>query len=479
MFNSSNVGRMLDAISDAVALELASTGWRRRVLGRPFGVEAFTRDLGSGVLATMNIISPWISIGTAWPQTLSVDIGVDFEPALGLTPLLTLPVMPMLVRAPTPDGRHAGEVTVAGGRADQRAEAVRAIVTEYATQAVAFAGGFDAAEILAALRRGVDADGGEWWHQRYLVMLIASGRRDEVHDALATYEQRFASEPAAARGRRFARQVRRRAAESPADIPPVEETLAVLPPPRRLRDVPKPDLRDSWHRSRASRAAAKAVEARADGRSLAELREMLTTEYSKRAVAVSAIGVAISAEYIAAGRTPFGRVERGLNIAAAVTSAVVQLVQVFTRPGSMENPDWLTPPERAAYQVEASDDHAVAVRVDDDVRECLDRALAEGRHLGSLAQVPVWLTTPDSPDDSVRVHLGSRPIGLVAATDAVSFASAFRAAALFDEDLTIEARVYRTVDGVHLVELPAGAVWSIHAIDQPAADDDDDDDIDT
>ena len=435
------------------------------------GVETFTRDLGTGVLATMNLMSPWLSIGTEWPQQLSVDIGVDFEPALDLTPLLTLPVMPMLVRAPTPDGRHHGEVTIDGDRADQRAEAVREIVTVYATEAAAFAGGFDAAEILATLRRGVDTDGGEWWHKRYLAMLLALGRRDEVHDALVTYEQRFAGEPDAARARRFVRQVRRRTTESPARIPSVEDTLAVLPPPRRLRNLPKPGLRDTWQRSRAHHAATKAVEARAGGRPLTELREMLATEYATRAVAVSAIGVAMTAEYIAAGRTPFGRVTRGLDIAAAVTSGIVQMVQVFTRPDSMANPGWLTPPERAAYEVEASDDHLVAVRIDDGVGEYLDRALAEGRRVGSLAQVPVWLTTPDSPDDAVRVHLGARPVGVVTATDAASFASAFRAAALFDEDLTMTARLYRTVDGIHLVELPAGTVWSIDAIDQPDVDD--------
>lgn len=73
--------------------------------------------------------------------------------------------------------------------------------------------------------------------------------------------------------------------------------------------------------------------------------------------------------------------------------------------------------------------------------------------------VPVWLTTPEPPHKAARVHLGARPIGVVAPADVASFASAFRAAALFDEDLTIEARIYRTVDGVHLVELPAGMVW--------------------
>jgi len=310
--------------------------------------------------------------------------------------------------------------------------------------------------------------------------LIALGRRDEVHDALVTYEQRFAGEPDAARARRFARQVRRRTTDLPARIPPLEDTLAVLPPPRRLRDVPKPAFRDAWQRSRAREAATKAVEARAGGRALAELREMLTTEYATRAVAVSTIGIAMTAEYIAAGRSPFGRVERGLQIAAAVTSAVVQAVHVFTRPGSMAYPDWMMPPERAAYQVEASDDHVVVVRIDEGVREYLDRALAEGRpQVGSLARVPVWLTTPDSPVDAVRVHLGTRPIGVVAATDAASFASAFRAAALFDEDLTMEARMYRTADGVHLVELPAGTVWSIDALDQPYVDDDDKENSDT
>lgn len=467
MRNTSDVSQVVDAIADAIAVELASTGWRRRAPGRLFGLETFTRDLGSGVLATINVIPPLISIGTAWPKELLVDIGVDFEPALDLTPLLTLPVMPMLVRAPTTDGRSNGEVRIAGDRADQRAEAVREIVTVYATQAVEFAGRFDAAEILAVLRRDIDGDDGKWWHQRYLTMLVALGRGDEALGALVPYEQRFAVGPGAAGARRFARQIRRRATVSPAAIPPVEETLAVLPPPRRLNDVPKPDLREAWHGARAIRAAMTAVEARAGGRSLAELREMLTAEYAKRAVAVSAISVAVSAEHIAAGRKPFGRVERGLQIASAVASAVVEVARGFTRSGSTADPDWLTPPERAAYQVEASDDHVVAVRVDDGVREYLDRAVAEGRHLGSFVHVPVWLTAPESPHDAVRAHLGARPIGVVAPADAASFASAFRVAALFDEDLTIDARMYRTVDGVHLVEIPAGTVWSIDAVDQP------------
>jgi hypothetical protein len=472
MPNTSIVRRTLDAISDAVALELAPIGWRRRTLGRPLGLDTFTRDVGSGVLATMNLFFPLISLGTAWPSELPIDVGVDFEPALDVAPLLTLPVLPMLVRAPAPDGRRNGEVSVAGGGADQRAQAVREIVTVYATQADAFARGFDATEILAVMRRGIDAGGGEWWHQRHLAMLVALGRHGEVHDALATYEQRFASEPRAARARRFARQVRRRATESPSDIPPVEETLAVLPPPRRMRDLPKRDFRNGWQRSRATRSATKAVEVRADGRSLTELRAMLTREYATRGLPAQSIGVAIAAEYIAAGRSRFGRVERGLHVAAAVTGAVVQLVQVFTQPGSTANPDWLMPPERAAYRVEASDDHVVAVRIDDGLRAYLDRALAEGHHLGSLAQVPVWLTTPDSPVDAVRVHLGARPIGVVAATAAASFASAFRAAALFDEDVTLEARMYRTIDGIHLVELPTGTLWSVDAIDQPDIDDD-------
>jgi hypothetical protein len=95
-----------------------------------------------------------------------------------------------------------------------------------------------------------------------------------------------------------------------------------------------------------------------------------------------------------------------------------------------------------------------------------------------LGHVPVWLTTPDALDGTVRVHLGARPIGIVAATDAASFASAFRAAALFDEDVTTQARTYRTLDGVHLVELPAGTVWSVDPVDQPDIDDDDSEDVD-
>jgi hypothetical protein len=477
MLNTRNVRRVVDAIVDAVAIQLAPSGWRHRALGRPLGVETFTRDVGGGVLATMDLFPPLLSIGTPWPQELGIDIGAGLEPALDLMPLLTLLPRPTLVRDPAV-GRYTAEVTIAGDRADQRAEAVREIVTDHAPRATAFAGNFDAVAILTAVRRTADADGGEWWHQRYLATLVALGRHDEVREALGTYEPRFGGEPDADRIRRFARQVRRRVTEPPTTVPPVEETLAVLPPPRRLRDVPKPDFRGAWQRDRAGRAATKAVEARADGRSLAELRDMLAAEYATRGIPISPIGVAVLAEHIAAVRRPFGRIEVGLRMAATVTTAVVQLTQVFSRQGSMREPDWLTPPDRAAYVIEASDDQVVAVRIDDDVDEYLDRALAEGRHVDSLGHVPVWLTTPDALDGTVRVHLGARPIGIVAATDAASFASAFRAAALFDEDVTTQARTYRTLDGVHLVELPAGTVWSVDPVDQPDIDDDDSEDVD-
>jgi len=43
---------------------------------------------------------------------------------------------------------------------------------------------------------------------------------------------------------------------------------------------------------------------------------------------------------------------------------------------------------------------------------------------------------------------------------------------LFDEDVTMQARTYRTLDGVHLVEFPAGTMWSVDAVDQPDIDGD-------
>jgi len=230
MLNTSNVSRMLDAISDAVAIELASTGWQRRVLGRPFGMESFTCDLENGVLATMNLISPWISIGTEWPQRLSVDIGVDFESALSLTPLLTLPAMPMLVRAPTPDGRHAGDGdgrgrssrSAGGGGPRDRYQCTRLkpLRSPVGSMPPRLRPHCVAASMPTAVSGGTSGT---------IAMLIALGRRDEVHDALVTYEQRFAGEPDAARARRFARQVRRRTTDLPALIRPLEDTLAVLP----------------------------------------------------------------------------------------------------------------------------------------------------------------------------------------------------------------------------------------------------------
>jgi hypothetical protein len=407
---------------------------------------------------------------------VTIDLGVGFEPALGLMPLLTLSPDPLLIRDPASIGRD--DETFAFESAHEGPAVARRVVAFIEEHASSFAASFaDGPTIARWMERAIERsandsgpqppsdaiiigppdDPRQEWTESLLTVLCAMGRREEAIAILPAYEEHYATEPDAVAERRFSRQLRRRLDDLPSPIPPVEQTIALLP--RRPKSE-MPSLVDNWRRTRAERAAVDVVRAHADGRSPAELRDILAAAYAQRGIAKSRTSVALAIDGMALSQQPFGRVEGAFRLLSALRSTVADIGNAFR--GELSGPpSWLRPPERAGYLVSCSSKRATDVNVDPAAHAWLERVRAESHWPLGLAITPMWLTRHN--DGTVVAHIGERAIGTVSPHDAAPFIDYFHAAASFDEDLAVRGAVYRTSDGLFMAD-----VW----LPEPSGDDD-------
>ena len=129
------------------------------------------------------------------------------------------------------------------------------------------------------------------------------------------------------------------------------------------------------------------------------------------------------------------------------------LIRMFRAAGlrtGSADPDWLRPPDRATYRVPTGRRH-VAVRLDAAGGAWLERIRAQAaRRIGPWVLVDVWLTREQA--GPVVVHIGQQPIGTV--DDDGRYENAFAAAALFDEDPVLTARLVPDPDPILELPLP-------------------------
>jgi len=450
----------VDAVIDEVGSTLATSGWRRRDLGMVFSwEETFTLNIGGGILATLEIqhLLSWGSANTEWPAAVMFDLGVGLEPALGLMPLLTLQPTASLLYSPVAGAQtllHKFQIADEHSVPDVAAR-ICAYVDEHATS---FAAGFaDADAIARALEREVDGsttDSRQWWYERLLTVLLAMGRTGDAAARLPAYRDRFATDPANRRARRFARQVARRIHAMPDPIPPAEETLALLPPRPRPGERKRKSFAESRARSQIDRAVWDEVRKHAKGRTAAELRTMLAEAYAARGVDRGPMTIAVQADLITVRQRPFGALTmtaRALGIGAEV---VLHVVDIFREPESA-GAALSRPPDRAAFDVPTGSIGDIAVELDTSARDWLDLVHAEALRIGPIAYPYVWLTrSRDADNRVVTVNIGERAVGTVPATDATPFEPYFRAGDLFDEDPVVRGLLLRTTDGIHVLEIP-------------------------
>ena len=145
----------LAAVARAISERLAATGWQHRDIAgfsALAGVGSWTRDVGNGVLASAEVARAHFQMPERWPTELRVMIGVGYEPALDLMPILTLPPNPILIAERTTIMPKLG-LFVPLPNADHVQSAADRVTRFIVEHAVAFAGQFRDASAIEAERR--------------------------------------------------------------------------------------------------------------------------------------------------------------------------------------------------------------------------------------------------------------------------------------------------------------------------------------
>jgi hypothetical protein len=438
------VERSTDDVVESLAATLANAGWARRDLGNHV-LATFTRDLPGGVLLGAEVDRTSFRWPQGWPVDLGVRMGVGSEAALDLMPLLTLRPSPWVLAAQSLD---EPPFTVSWDDERGGSNAARQLVRhiEVASESLAERyGNLDA--VIAAVKerrqsRVRSAAGLRHDLALELTLLTAEGHRDEVNALLGTYADAAGGDQNQS-ARRFLRQLTRWLDAGKSSVPPIAETLAVLPPERPL---PRVSLSDTRAKSKTRREALDATRAHARGKTQAELVELLTTEYGRRGLQVSPTAVAMLASILQAEQRPFGRAFSALAAVKALKAFGTDSVRLVKTAGESTTPDWLQPPQRASYVLRApSRAGFVSVIVDADADAWLTRVSEVARALGQLFLVNVWLTLETAPEtqDQLVAHVGQRRVGIVSAADAGLFDVVLRSAALFDEDPLLRGHLSR------------------------------------
>jgi hypothetical protein len=443
------VDRRLDDLVADVTARLELSGWQALSL-RNHALASFIRVTHDGIIATVDILRTSYSSRDTMPVNVDVSNGVGFRPALDLMPLLTLPTDANLL--PQRDAGNPFGLRLTLSTADDVAPAVAQIVALVEGRALAYADGFADVDAIDAALRAYEPDeeiGVGSLTMTRLTLLTSAGRHAEARSLLASFE------PTDRADRRFQRQLLRWLDAGRMEIPPVEETLALLPPPE------PPPPRPSWTAAKAKanvkRQATDSVRAQARGKSVDELTTLLATAYAQRDIDVSTTNLASMAAAIELQQQPFGKARsalRGLKMLASVGADVVDRV----RTGSVEDPPWLRAPERASFPLERGSGRKTTVTLDPAATDFVARVLAEApTRYGFIVHVDVWFEA--DTDAGLAVHIGDQRVGTVPPADVTAFGPTLHAAAIFDEAPFVRAQLVG-IEGTSVelrVPVPTGA----------------------
>jgi hypothetical protein len=277
------------------------------------------------------------------------------------------------------------------------------------------------------------------------------GRHDETRSLLASYCAGQTDETIDRDDRRFIRQLRRWLEAGGPVAPPIEETLAQLP--RRARP-PRPSWSDARAKSNAKKEALDAVRAESKGKSLDQLKQMITAEYSARGIEIAPSVIDFKAEMLQTEQQPFGRarnVLRALRMLKAGGGDMIRLI----KHASDEDPEWLQPPDRAAYPMIADRNRHTPIEVDAAAHDWLERVRTEApRRMGPWVLIDVWLSQ-EVAASPIQTHIGERLVGTLRHSDYDKFHGVMRAAALFDEDPFVRGRLTSSDgEGPATLEIP-------------------------
>jgi hypothetical protein len=425
-----------------LAGHLGSDGWRlRRYEVWPLAV--FTCDVGGGFLATVEVFGRPLGDflrAELWPVGLYLVFGCGYEPATALMPLLALAPKAALITEDRPAGDLAPDVTLSGpDSVDSTARAIADVITGHG---LGFAAQHVSVDALDAAMTDQDRLPADIEVNLRPVLLAAAGRPDRARQVADDFMTQGAAGAEYDDYPRFVRQLSRWLDAGGSPIPPVEETLSRLPPqPARPA---WPSMARARQGIRDRRTAWDQVRAQARGRTTEELTTMLAAAYASHGVETAPSMLAKGVERLQLDLRPFGRARLHLQELTEL-GAVLGVVKGLFVGEPEPDPDWLQPPERAAYPLPSNGRRWAAVLVNTDARAWLARIPVEApRRVVGFGLVDTWLTEESREPDAgtlVVVHIGDRAVGTVSADDARDFAPYLAAAKVFDEDVRVPGRV--------------------------------------
>ncbi len=453
--------KLVEALSQGMTERLSAQGWTaiddRRASHRPPTAGAFRRAFGDGFSAVVIFPSQSkeyrpLGDGRVESSGLTVvgRIGVGYEPVETLVLACTgSKVAGIVLNAPTVSATarvaaDLGEVEEQLARfVDDHAIAVAqrhtdvdslidALRTHVALPFTGVAGSW-------YVSLGIDPDSSlgplESAEAELLPALLAiAGRDGEAREALANYVARGIEDIDRRAYRRFARQLTR-SLDADGQLPS-PSTPPRWPPPSSLQWKSQPTRsfsefffdEDRKTKARADQQARKealeAVRTAGNDQDREELRARLEQALSERGLSTEPLLVERQVEMILAEREPFGKARFALRTLKALkdsqTSRGSPLKGAIERPNEPhDQPDWLKPPDRAAYPVRSVSPQRTPVELDPAARGWLERIKdSDPGHLAGSRSVEVWLTRDSgNPADASRlaVHIGAERVGTLRA----------------------------------------------------------------
>ena len=289
----------------------------------------------------------------------------------------------------------------------------------------------------------------EYFDVRRAAVLAAAGRFEEASRALDRLKPDPYADNRPAKDR-TARQLRRwiDSRGDPALIPSE-------PPPDPHEPVDRGSIGDIWRQSRAREQAVKRVRANSSGKDRAELRTMLEQEFAQRGLHESRIRIEATLDHL--NDSSAEQLRNTVDALGRIGRGILKMVQERKLP-DLGPPDWLEPPDRAAYELPRTD-RWIDVSLTADADAWLDAVQAQIPSVFGVSTVRAWLSWEPEPrqDDSLLVvHLGDRRVGTIDQADVAAFIPAVDAALFRDELPVVPASLARrTVDPRYLIEVAA------------------------
>jgi hypothetical protein len=287
-------------------------------------------------------------------------------------------------------------------------------------------------------------------------LLATAGRHDEARKALAGYISRGGEDIDSREYRRFARQLTRWL-NAGGDLP-FPSTPARWPPPSSFKMPPQPpasfaeffsdkDRKAKAHAdSQARKEALDAVRAASHDKSRDEVRALLERELSTRGLTTAPLMVERQVEMVLADREPLGKTRFALRALRQLKDSQASrdhslggmFEQGEGRIAPKDEPDWLKPPDRAAYPVWSPGPKWAPVELDPAARAWLDRIKeSDPRQLAGGRELEVWLTWDSghpAADSRLAVHIGAESVGMLRVGVEEKFWPVMEAAGERDED---------------------------------------------